>query len=115
VSETRKNPDTAVHSLHLDVRTVCDMFGDAAFLYADLAGSSNIAKHCAWSTAAKIIRAYLECATRLMRAYGGHVRSFDGDRVMAVFIGDTKCSDATNCAREIHWVTSKIVQRKAHE
>lgn len=87
---------------------------EAAFLYADLAGSGAIAATCPWSTTAKIIRAYLSCAARLMRAYDGKIRSFDGDRVMAVFLGDLAASHATDCARRIHWTTENIVQAQAH-
>lgn len=86
---------------------------DAAFLYADLAGSAKIAATCPWDTTAKIIRAYLECAVRLIRAYGGEVRSFDGDRVMGVFIGGQKNTNATLCAREIFWTTEHILQPRA--
>lgn len=86
---------------------------DAAFLYADLAGSGVIASSCPWDTTAKIIRAYLKCATKLIRAYKGEIRSFDGDRVMGVFIGDRKCTNAVKCAREIFWTTENIIQVKA--
>ena len=86
---------------------------DATFLYADLAGSGRIAQLCPWETTAKIIRAYLDCAVRLIRAYGGEIRSFDGDRVMSVYMGDNKNSDASKCAREILWTTEKIIQPKA--
>lgn len=86
---------------------------DATFLYADLAGSGRIAQVCPWDTTAKIIRAYLDCAVRLIRSYGGEIRSFDGDRVMGVFMGDHKNSHASKCAREIFWATEKIIQPKA--
>lgn len=86
---------------------------DATFLYADLAGSGRIAQACPWETTAKIIRAYLDCAVRLIRAYGGEIRSFDGDRVMGVFMGDNKNSNASKCAREIFWATERIIQPKA--
>lgn len=76
---------------------------DATFLYADLAGSSMLARVCPWNTTAKIIRAYLDCSTRLIKAWGGEIRSFDGDRVMGIFMGDTKNSDASRCAREIDY------------
>ncbi|MBS1023989.1 adenylate/guanylate cyclase domain-containing protein [Gluconobacter cerinus] len=87
---------------------------DATFLYADLAGSGRIAQVCPWETTAKIIRAYLDCAVRLIRAYGGEIRSFDGDRVMGAFMGDNKNSNASKCAREIFWTTEKIIQPKAN-
>lgn len=86
---------------------------DAAFLYADLAGSSRIAQACPWGTTAKIIRAYLDVATRSIRAWGGEIRSFDGDRVMGIFIGSAKNSNASWCAREIDYAVEKIIGPKA--
>lgn len=86
---------------------------EAAFLYADLAGSATLEKLCPWSTTAKIIRAYLDCATRLIIKHGGEIRSFDGDRVMGVFLGDTKNSSASICGREIHWAVRQIIQPAA--
>ncbi len=88
---------------------------DAAFLYADLAGSAILSRACPWTTTAKIIRGFLECATRLIRKHGGEIRSFDGDRVMGVFIGDAKNSSASICGREIHWAVRKIIHPAAHK
>ncbi|KSV64031.1 hypothetical protein N185_35270 [Sinorhizobium sp. GW3] len=85
----------------------------ATFLYADLAGSGAIAAACPWETTAKIIRAFLDCSTRLIRAYEGEIRSFDGDRVMGVFIGDSKNTHAVKCAQEIYYCTEKIIGPKA--
>lgn len=86
---------------------------EAAFLYADLAGSAKLSKTCQWTTTAKIIRAYLDCATRLIIKHGGQVRSFDGDRVMGVFMDGAKNSSASICGREIHWAVRKIIQPAA--
>ena len=88
---------------------------EAVFLYADMVGSSKLAQDCPWDTTAKIIRAFLYCATRLIRAYGGEVRSFDGDRVMGIFIGDMKNTHASKCAREIFYCTDRIIAPKATE
>lgn len=88
---------------------------DAAFLYADLAGSGLIAKVCPWDTTAKIIRAYLDCAVRIVRANDGEIRSFDGDRVMGVFIGNSKRSNAVRAALKIQWATENLIQKKATE
>src|SRR5437870_1625106 len=55
---------------------------DATILYADLANSSKLVTELKATVAAKIIRAYLGCMTRLITYFGGEVRSFDGDRVM---------------------------------
>ena len=86
---------------------------DAAFIYADLAGSGMIAKQCPWDTTAKIIRAYLDCATRIIRARGGEIRSFDGDRVMGVFIGDSKRTSAVKAALQIQWATRHLIEPEA--
>ncbi len=86
---------------------------DAAFLYADLANSALLSKLCPWSTTAKIIRCFLDCSTRLIVKHGGAIRSFDGDRVMGVFIGDSKNSNASICGREIHWAVRKIIHPAA--
>ena len=86
---------------------------DATFLYADLAGSSVIAQTCPWQTTAKIIRAYLDCAVRIIRAHDGEIRSFDGDRVMGVFIGGLKRTNAVKSALKIQWATENIIQPNA--
>lgn len=86
---------------------------DAAFLYADLGNSALLSKLCPWSTTAKIIRCFLDCSTRLIVKHGGAVRSFDGDRVMGVFVGDSKNSNASICGREIHWAVRKIIHPAA--
>ena len=86
---------------------------EGVFLYADLAGSASLAQHCHWDTTAKVIRAFLDCSSRVIRFHGGTIRSFDGDRVMAVFIGDNKNTSATKCAREIFYCVDRILQPKA--
>ncbi len=88
---------------------------EATFLYADLAGSSTLAKLCPWETTAKIIRAYLDCCTRSIRVHSGEIRSFDGDRVMGIFKGASPNTSATNCAREIDWMVEKVLNPKAKE
>jgi class 3 adenylate cyclase len=88
---------------------------EASFLYADLAGSSQLAKLCPWETTAKIIRAYLDCCVRLIKIHNGEIRSFDGDRVMGIFKGTTPNTNATNCAREIDWMVEYVINPKAKE
>lgn len=85
----------------------------ATFLYADLAGSSVLAEKCPWGTTAKIIRAYLDTCSRLIRAYRGEIMSFDGDRVMGVFKTDFSEIHAVRCAREIDWMVSNVLNPKA--
>jgi class 3 adenylate cyclase len=40
--------------------------------------------------AAEIYKSYLISACRIIRDNGGEITAFDGDRVMAVFIGNMK-------------------------
>ncbi|MCC8452880.1 adenylate/guanylate cyclase domain-containing protein [Streptomyces rochei] len=86
---------------------------DAVYLYADLANSTSLAQDFTPTTAAKVIRAYLDATCRIIRARGGKIRSFDGDRVMAVFMGPTKNTDAARCALQINHAVKKIVRPKA--
>ena len=47
----------------------------ATYAYADMAGSSALAQLCYPEVTAKIIRAYIGTATRVLRGYGGEIRS----------------------------------------
>ena len=82
---------------------------DATFLYADLAESSYIVKNFDWKISVRIIKAYLACMCKLIRFYKGNIVSFDGDRVMGVFIGDNKNSRATLCALKMGYVLSSLI------
>jgi class 3 adenylate cyclase len=108
VTETKQVPESSEIVLKNGAKKLT-----AAFLYADLAGSTVLAQVCPWETTAKIIRAYLDASVRLIRAWGGHVRSFDGDRVMGIFVGDYPASHASFCAREIDHTVTNILNPKA--
>jgi adenylate cyclase len=88
---------------------------DAVVLYADLAESTRLARDFPRSVAAKIVRAYLSSMTRLVKERGGAVRSFDGDRVMGIFVGNSKHSSAAKCALNMNYVLSKLLRPKAEE
>lgn len=83
---------------------------DATYVYADLADSSTIAQSLLKETAAKIIRAFVNSATRILRNQGGEIRSFDGDRVMAIFIGDNKNWNAVRAAYAINWAVQEVIR-----
>jgi len=63
---------------------------DATYLYADLADSSTLAQSVPPEDAARVIRAYVNVVVRLIRYNEGHIRSFDGDRVMGIYMGPDK-------------------------
>lgn len=85
---------------------------NAAYLYADMADSTGLVKHFSSFDAARIIRAYLNAVSRVIRHHGGAIRSFDGDRVMAVFIGDNAASVAAQTALNITWVVDMVVHEQ---
>ena len=85
---------------------------DATYLYADLAKSSVLGQKIKKEVAAKIIRSYLNATTRILKNYGGEIRSFDGDRVLAIFIGDAKNTSAVRAALALNWAVHKVLQPK---
>lgn len=81
---------------------------DGAVLYADLAESTNMVnKYRNWF-AAKVYKSFLLSACRVIRGCDGTITAFDGDRVMAVFIGTGKNSAAAKAALQINWNKSMI-------
>lgn len=85
---------------------------DATFLYADLASSSKIAKELDRRVAAKILKSFLATAARLVRHNGGSIVSFDGDRILGVFMGDSKSTSAAKCALQIKYAVTEIIRPK---
>lgn len=81
----------------------------ATILYADIDGSTQIVDRYDAKFAAEVYKAFLLCATRVIRLNGGEVRSFDGDRVMGVFIGDSKNSDAAKTGLQINYLVKKAI------
>ena len=82
---------------------------DATYVYADLAGSTKLADTTFKETTATIVRAYVSTASRILRHYGGEIRSFDGDRVMAIFMGDDKNRKAVRAAFGINWAVRHVL------
>jgi adenylate cyclase len=80
------------------------------FLYADLANSTELALGQDARVAAKVCRAFMAVTTRLIRERGGDIRSFDGDRVMAIFLGADAEVQAVYCAMEINHVMAEVLR-----
>lgn len=83
---------------------------DATYLYADLAKSSQIAKTFDRRIAAKIFKSFHTTTCRLIRAHDGTVLSFDGDRILAVFHGNSKNTSAAKAALKINYVVTSIIR-----
>jgi class 3 adenylate cyclase len=82
---------------------------DATVLYADLAGSTKMVKGYKDWFAAEIYKTYLYCAAKIIRANGGVITAYDGDRAMGVFLGDTKNSSAAKTGLQINWACRQII------
>lgn len=82
---------------------------DGVVLYADLADSTGLVKGWKDCFAAEVYKNFLYCAAKVIRLRGGTITAFDGDRIMAVFIGSAKNSEAAKCALQIKGVAKDIV------
>ena len=82
----------------------------ATVLYADLDGSTNMVDTKKWGFSAEVYKSYLRCASKIIREEGGVITGYDGDRVMAIFTGNSKNTSAVRCALKINFATLNIIQ-----
>jgi class 3 adenylate cyclase len=84
-------------------------FERATVLYADLSGSTTLVDQEAWQFSAEIYKTYLYCAAKIIRQEGGAITSYDGDRVMGVFVGKSQSTPAARCALKINYAVKNII------
>lgn len=81
----------------------------ATVLYADIADSTILVdKYMSWF-AAEIYKTFLRCAAKIISSEGGVVTAYDGDRVMAVYVGGTKNTAAVRTALKINYARQEII------
>lgn len=83
---------------------------EATILYADLSDSTQLVDTVEDWRAAEIYKAFLRCCAKIIRSEGGEIRSYDGDRVMGLFLGDYKNTKAVKVALRIHYAVRNIIQ-----
>ena len=81
---------------------------NAAVLYADLAGSTNLVTGYHDYFAAEVIKSFLYASCEVIKNNDGIITSFDGDRVMAIFFGDSKCTNAAKAGLQITAAVNEI-------
>jgi class 3 adenylate cyclase len=81
----------------------------ATVLYADFAESTALVDSYDKHFAAEIYKAYLHCAAKVIRSEGGDITAYDGDRIMAVFLGGSKNSCAVRAALKINWSRVNLI------
>lgn len=106
VREGQVVPDTS------DLKLTNDAvhFEKATILYADLDQSTDLVETRKWQFAGEVYKTFLYTASRLIRHHGGRIVSYDGDRVMGVFIGNRQRNDAVSCALQINYAVKNYVQ-----
>lgn len=82
----------------------------AVVFYADLDGSTNMVDTKKWEFSAEIYKTFLHCAAKIVKAESGDITAYDGDRIMAIFIGNNKHDRAARAALKLRWAVLKIVQ-----
>lgn len=75
---------------------------DATVLYADMADSTKLVAGQTKTFAAEIYKTFLHCAAKIIRDEGGTITAYDGDRIMAVYIGNSKNTSAARTGLKIH-------------
>jgi len=76
---------------------------DATILYADMADSTLLVDNYKPKFAAEVYKVFLHSSAKIIRAEGGEITAYDGDRIMAVFLGDSKNTLATRTALKINY------------
>ena len=83
---------------------------DATVLYADLADSTGLVNTTGPQFAAEIYKTFLSCSARIIKKRGGQITAYDGDRIMAVFIGGSKNTSAAQSALQINGAVTNIIK-----
>jgi class 3 adenylate cyclase len=83
---------------------------DATVLYADLSESTDLVAGWKDWFAAEVYKAFLRCAAKIIRSEGGEIVAYDGDRVMAIYLGDSKNTSAVRTALKINWACKQLIQ-----
>lgn len=77
-------------------------------LYADMADSTNLVNNFKPWFAAEVYKAYLNGASKVINRNDGKITAFDGDRVMAVFMGGSRNTEAVRAALQINYMVKQI-------
>jgi len=78
-------------------------------LYADLTASTKMVDELPDTQAAEYYKAFLHSASQLIKRNNGEIQAYDGDRVMALYVGESQADDAVATALELHYAVSKIL------
>ena len=78
-------------------------------LYADISASTEMVDKLSSTHAAEYYKAFLHCASQLVKKNNGEIQAYDGDRIMAMYVGENQADDAVGTALELHYAVSEII------
>ncbi len=82
---------------------------DGTVLYADLKSSTELVNKYNPDFAAEVYKCFLTCAARIIRTEGGEITAYDGDRIMAVYIGNSMYNAAARTALRINYAVEEVI------
>lgn len=85
---------------------------EATILYADMVRSTALVDEETDLFAAEVYKAFLTCSARIIKDNGGVITAYDGDRIMAVYLGDYKNTSAAKTALRINYGMQEIIKPK---
>lgn len=87
---------------------VCDL----AFLFVDIRKSSDMHTVYGFEKTARIYQSFHAICLYIIESKDGHIRAFDGDRIMGVFSGSSKRTNAVKAAMHIRWAIDELLNPK---
>lgn len=82
---------------------------DAVTLYIDMRGSTKILHEYKAHNVAKIHKAFLFAGTKVITEHKGHIRSYNGDSILAFFEGNSKqtATSAIKAAMQLKYILTE--------
>jgi len=102
--EGSKVPESTDLKLSNDAVTI-----EGVILYADINGSTSMVDKFKPHFSAEIYKIYLSTAARLIKHNEGVITAYDGDRIMAVFIGNSKRTNAIKSGLMLNTAVGEIL------
>jgi class 3 adenylate cyclase len=81
----------------------------ATVLYADLADSTKMVDAKSKMYSAEVYKTFLHCAAKVIGEHDGTITAYDGDRIMAVYIGKAPNTNAVKSALKLRYAVGEII------
>jgi len=85
---------------------------EAAMLFIDIRESTKIVDGLRRTTAAKMYKSFLWGVSKIAISNNGELRSFNGDGVLVVFIGENKRTNSVKAALQMSWFAKNVLKPK---